>query len=738
MRRRSSLPLRLLLLSAWLAAALLLLAPARALRFDNDRWLPEDHPQEIALDNLADEFDPGDVLTVALPAPQGFFTPETIARLRTLEAALEEALGDDLINLRSALSATHIIALDGETLNIETYGETLERGGFDGLADYRRRFQSGPYGGRLVSPDARLFALRLALDSREQAGKRARLVARVRQILAEQGFAYHLIGNAALKDRLNRDIRTQLGRLIALAGLVIAGFLFVILRPAAAAPILAAGLLTIGGALSVVVLLGHAMTAVGLALPVLAGVIAVADGLHIQNHYDQARPGEKPARRAFARAWRPCLVASITSAVGFGAFAVSDLIPLHHFGLDAFAAILLAYPLILVTMAAGLHVLRPAPRPRPRAAWWLDRCHRLATARPAAAALAAVVIAATLAAGLRAAHTETNFLSVFYAPHSTIRQDFDLADRRLGGSGGMDVLFRSDQAGHFKSAGGFAAVHGAAQAFARAPRVNYVEDYTVPVAQAHRAFTGGGGLPDDDATLAQELFFLELSRSEAKDDVLSPYADFDYTTARVHLRTPDLPSQQLRGLIEDVRARAQAAGPATFTGFGVFIESLGREVIATQIESFLITLALISALFVALFGWRMGLAGLLANLLPVAATAGLIAWTGTPFDFAAILIMGITLGLCVDDAIHFLHAYAQARRRAGTGESLARALQVTGRPIALTSLLFCAGLAVLLASDLVILVRFALFSIFGLTAAAVSTLIFLPAALALSAPASQD
>lgn len=90
--------------------------------------------------------------------------------------------------------------------------------------------------------------------------------------------------------------------------------------------------------------------------------------------------------------------------------------------------------------------------------------------------------------------------------------------------------------------------------------MTYAESYTAPLSNTQHAFTGVRELPDSEDLLAQEILFLELSRTENKDDVLSLHVDFDYATARIHLRLPDLPSSELGHFIERVRL---AVAPAS-------------------------------------------------------------------------------------------------------------------------------------------------------------------------------
>ncbi|MGR3915065.1 MAG: MMPL family transporter, partial [Gammaproteobacteria bacterium] len=378
---------------------------------------------------------------------------------------------------------------------------------------------------------------------------------------------------------------------------------------------------------------------------------------------------------------------------------------------------------------------------------WARLVAAFARASPPRIVFGALCSAALLGGGLALARTETNFLAVFFAEDSAVRRAFDLVDSELGGSGRVEVV-RRGAAEEFATHAAMREVEGFAARFAEIGAVTHVDSYLLPVRMADRAF-GGAGLPHSDHALSQELLFLSLSRSETERGVLSPYLDFNYAGARLSLQTANLHSPELARTIAEVAdvvrahdaanpadaANADSTPPAaavhqrtTITGFGVFIHNLGEHVLRTQAVSILLSILIIGALLLAQFGLRLGLAGLLANLLPLAATAGLVAWLRYPYDFAAILIAGVTLSLSVDDTIHFLHHYRRAR---SPRDARRRALLRTARPIAVTTALFCCGLGVVAFSDLVVLRRFACFAAFGIACALLAVLLFLPAILAM-------
>lgn len=736
------------LLCAALCAGLLaaLWIPAAKLRFDSDRWLPDGHPMQRGLDYLAEEFQPGEGLAVLLRLPGDFFALPDSERARIAELGDSLAALPGVLELRSPLAARTIFR-DSQTLQIRSFGNALETGAIGSAEEFRRRFRASPYDGLLLAGGGTTLAIEMRTDTRRRAEAREQLLRQVERTIASAGFALDasqptgaaLAGEAALNGRINRTLRSELLSLLAIGAAALAFFLAVALRnPGQVAALLICTAASVLQCLAAIALLGHSLTPVSLCLPLLAAVIAVADGLHILaiwNSQCEAPHGEA-LRQTIRRSWLPCLLTSLSSAAGFGAFALSELIPLRHFGLDSLAAIALCFPTIVGVLWTALWLfpaqLGPARAAQPgRAQHALLRLSALAAAHPRRVALAGLCASLLLAGLLGLARSETNFLSVFFRETSAIHRAFNLADRELGGSGGLDLVL-GEAPGHFRSLGAFQNVAALAAKLQSHPQVNRAESYLLPVSMVHRALSGGAQrLPGRSDELAQELFFLDLSRGERERDLLGNYLDFDGASTRLRLRTPNLGSQQLGALIafaQDEAARAAPEARLLVTGSGAHIHELSRYVLQTQRRSFLLTLALVGALFALWFGPRLGLAGLLANIFPVlAATAGICALR-IPFDFATILVAGVTLGLSVDDSIHLLHHYRRARRAAEPPRrALSGSLRLVLRPVFLTSALFCLGLAVFFSSSLVILLKFAAFTIVGLLAALLSVLVLLPA-----------
>ena len=348
----------------------------------------------------------------------------------------------------------------------------------------------------------------------------------------------------------------------------------------------------------------------------------------------------------------------------------------------------------------------------------------------------------------RYVYTETNFLNVFFKKSSATRKGFDYVDDHLGGVGGFDLLAQSSEKDTFSKMAAFKHFARWKKELARHSLINSSQSYLEPVSMMHRElsldskgkpgrtlFSDGGEreamYPQSNRQLAQELLFLEFSRNDEDRGVLASYVNFDYSNARFHVQTPNLSSAQLGKLFAFVRELIpeKVDGLRVFlTGDSFYFYKLSQYILSTQFISILFTLFLIWVCFGFYFGFALGTLGMVPNVIPVLFTMGSIPLLKMPYDFATVLIGSVSLGLCVDNSIHFLHYYKMKR---GAGLSLKESVNLTlrhlGRPIFFTTVLFSIAFTVFLFSDLVILLKFGLFTLIALFLALLSNVLVLPA-----------
>ena len=256
-----------------------------------------------------------------------------------------------------------------------------------------------------------------------------------------------------------------------------------------------------------------------------------------------------------------------------------------------------------------------------------------------------------------------------------------------------------------------------------------INDISLPVGMIHQSFDDSDSLfPQTSDALGQELLFLEFSRGDNKTDVLSSVVDFDYKNTRFEIITEQLTTSKIKKLVHYLVQEFDSVtfGSVSITGSQFLSYVLGNYVLHSQFITVLITLSFIWILFVSIFGVRLGSIGMLPNIIPMCITLSLLPITNTPFDFATVLISSVTLGLCVDDTIHWLH-YFQLARKEGDDVPAIQTSRVMFKPLFLTSIILGMGFGVLGIADLVILQKFGVFTTIAIFLAFVSDIVFLPA-----------
>ena len=707
--------LRLAAPLVWVALVAVLAHPVRHLAIDNDNWLPPEHRVSRALDRLEQDFalTEGALVVVPLDAPY-FASAAMRAEVERLESALSALPGVGAT--QSAASARTLIPLPGDTLRVASYGDMHKEGSL-GLEAWRDHFGAGPYGRRLLSADGLLAAVHLEMapvPAADLAEERRLLYARLRQAMAGLGWAdgYHLVGDASLKGQLDQMLSADLRRLLwACFGLAVLGLLAVTrsLRRTLFVSLVCGGCVLV--ALGTMVRLGAPFTAVGLVLPVLVLVVALADALHVLARFDAERGDWRRTVRATAL---PCLAASLTTAAGCLSFVATPIVSLQQFAMHASLSVMLAYPMLLVPLWGAMR-------------YWPQLLGGGSTAarrglQPVGGRVWLGVwggFALLFAAALPWAHAESDFLSIFFARDSETRRGFEVVDARLGGSGVLEIILDA-QPEHFRHIAGRDQVAALERRLrARVPWLRDIDSYLKPLAVAQRALAADARPTADDegALLAQSLFFLELSQSHDDSGVLAPWMSSDGAVARLRLITPHLSSRQMAEVEDAVHAalaplRAQGVA-ATLSGSASYVRYLSSRVLASQGRAAALALALVAVLMLLVLGWRWGLIGLAINLPPLLMTAGSIVWLGWPFDFGTILVTSITLGLVVDSSLHLLAA-ARAQSAVPSRQAVLAALGHCWLPIWRATLIISGGLAVLLLSDLALVQRFAALSIWGL------------------------
>ncbi|KKC32405.1 hypothetical protein WH91_13990 [Devosia psychrophila] len=194
-------------------------------------------------------------------------------------------------------------------------------------------------------------------------------------------------------------------------------------------------------------------------------------------------------------------------------------------------------------------------------------------------------------------------------------------------------------------------------------------------------------------------------------------------------------SDYLKQLVLDVTAEMQAAGieGAEIGGLRVLI-TFATDQIVTGLQldltlSVLVNLALIGFAFQS---FRVALASAIPNLFPVLGTEAWLYFSGQGLQLTTVIALTIAFGIAVDDTVHFLSHYLHSRREEGRPhlEAIKHTLDRIGGAIVATTIILCAGVVIVVFSDLPQVALFGTLFVSTLAFAVIGDLFILPALLA--------
>ena len=245
------------------------------------------------------------------------------------------------------------------------------------------------------------------------------------------------------------------------------------------------------------------------------------------------------------------------------------------------------------------------------------------------------------------------------------------------------------------------------------------------------------GEPLDDLKIGLLREGLSRLPDEMQDVLLRPFLSEDGNRLRVQLRVIDsdttLRRAELLERVDRFLGEEMAYGESRYrqSGLLVLYNNVLQSLFASQIQTIGFVFLSILAMFLVLFrSLRLALIAILPNMLPALLVLGTMGWLGIPLDLMTITIAAISVGIAVDNTIHYIirfrREFPEDRDYRAT---MWRCHGSIGRAMYYTSLTIVVGFSILMLSNFVPTFYFGLFTGLAMLTALVASLALLPALL---------
>lgn len=707
---------RWLVIFATLASLFLVGSGGQRLQFTNDYrvFFSEDNPQLKAFENLQETYTKNDnVLFMLLPKSGEVFTPDvlqavvelteqswqvpystrvdSIANFQNTFAEEDDLIVSDLIENPSELSSEELEKIAQTAIN-----EPLLRN-------------------RLIAPNRHATGVNITIElpGKNPTTEVPEVVTFVRDMIAtmEQKYPqieFYTTGVVMMNNAFPEASIGDMSSLVPLAFAIIIISLLFFLRTlwgTVAAIILV--IFSIVLAMGSTGWLGIKLTPPSASAPTMILTLAIADSIHfLATMLFQMRQG-MTRQEAIVESMRinfhPIFLTSITTAIGFLSMNFSDAPPFRDLGNITAMGVIYAFILSITFLPALLSLLPiKASKAQSRASKLMDDFAEFVIRRRTTLLWGIGTLIIVLIALIPLNEIDDTFVEYF---DETIqfRQHTDKIADNLTGLYFIDYSLDSKSKGALSEPEFLAKIQAFADWYRQQPEVKHVNIVTDTFKRLNKNMHGDDEawykLPDIRELAAQYLLLYEMSLPYGLD--LNNQINIDKSTTRVSVSLETLSTQETLALEERAVAWMEKNTPELVTQGAsptIMFSHIGMRNIKSMLIGTTIALILISLILVfALRSVKLGMLSLIPNLVPAGMAFGVWALMEGRVGLSVSVVAAMTLGIVVDDTVHFLSKYLRARRERGLGaeDAVRYAFSSVGVALWVTTLVLVAGFMVL-------------------------------------------
>lgn len=499
-------------------------------------------------------------------------------------------------------------------------------------------------------------------------------------------------------------------------------------------------------------------------------IITISLTVHLTVRYRELRATrhfsdhDKLLRHAVLSMFRPCLYTALTTAVAFGSLLVSGILPIITFGWMMMMGVATAL-IVAFTIFPSIMSLLKKDESKISSDLKLNLTGALATLTDKLKTNVLVIYALILAfsvAGLSMLRVENSFID-YFRESTEIYQGMQLFDDKLGGtlsfdvvvdladeSGGIDDEFDDGFSDDFDDGfndgfdDGFGDSGNDDAYWFTAPKMQQIKaihEYLDNDSQTGKVLSFGAivqlaeilnGNQEVDGFLWAILY--NRIPEALMTTVLTPFVSIDDNQTRFNVRViesaPDLNRNEL---LQRIEAGVEeefgfSDEQVRLTGILVMYNNVLQSLFQSQILTIGVVMFAIMLMFLTLFrSLYIAVLCIIPNAIAAALVLGIMGWLNIPLDIMTITIAAISVGIGVDNTIHYMHRFKREFPRIGNyRQTMFFCHNSIGRAMYFTSMTIVAGFSILALSNFIPTIVFGLLTSFAMLVALTGSLTLLP------------
>jgi len=566
-------------------------------------------------------------------------------------------------------------------------------------------------------------------------------IEKIAQEESASGYTFQFIGGPVLNMsfvKLGTHDATTFTPIVLIISMILLWIIF--RRPSGMLLSISVVIFTFVIVLSIQILLGYKINNFTANMPVFIVAIGIADAMHLFWIYLIGRrkglDNIQSIHYSVNKNFIPTLLTSLTTAVGFASLGISEVVPIRTLGIATANAALLAFVLTILFVPAVLAIINPKVKTKEivlakeKSNLFSHKYAQFIIRNDSKIILASIIIFGFMGLGLAKVQVDSNTIR-YFREDVPFRQTVNFLQENLTGPMAYEIVVDSKRMDGIKDP---AFMHEVERFYVefknKYTALRHISSLTDVVKKYNEVMNGSKSIPDDQNLIAQYLLLYSFSlpqgmeindRMDVDEQLLRVSAQMDIVNTSMDL--------EMIAWVEDWWSHTDYS--AKVNGQTIMFAHMQSDVTDTLIQS--ISLAIIAVSIMMLFIFKsikMIPFFIIPNVLPIVLVIGVMGWVGMTIDIGVAISGAIIIGVAVDDTIHFLIKYQEARRRNYNFEdSLSYVMQYAGSAIIFTTIILSSAFMVFSFSQFVPNVNFGIVTAVALVIAVLVDLLMLPALL---------
>ncbi len=589
--------------------------------------------------------------------------------------------------------------------------------------------------------------------------ERNELIKKIRSIItnSNQYFTYYLGGVEMISSDVISYVKNDIFTFSLIVFLVIVLILFLIFRRVKwVFAILFTSISAVYLSIGLAGFINFEITAVSANFLSLMFVLSISMNVHIMNNYLQR---DIKIIENFSMMFWPCFYTFLTTIVAFVSLIISDIKPVIDFGIIMIIALLIVLISSFVILPLIVSFFSKEEKSYSLNLSFLKSFYPFAYKNSKYILGLNILIFCISLYGITNLNVENSFIK-YFKKNTEIYKGMYLIDNELGGTTPLDIIlkFKNDDQiidttikaeedddleieDDIFSDDLFGEENNIWFTNEKIETIKFVHQYLESRTEIGKVTSIYSLIDTANQINKTDLSMFELSvlyneiPIDYKTDLIDPYLNVDNNMIKISTRVKDSKDIKRNDLINDINSfllnEFDNLEEFKVNGLLVLYNNMLKSLFSSQIKSLGFVILAIFIMFLLLFrSFKLSLIGIIPNIFASTFILGLIGLLKLPLDIMTITIAAISIGIAVDNTIHYIYRYKENLKLGRNHNEMIEKTHLTvGNAVLITSIAITAGFLTLCLSNFVPTVYFGLFTSLAMIFAMIGVLITLPSIL---------